>query len=888
MANKPCRAIGPFLVLLVVFFAVPALAQYGLPAPVDPRTYVSPSGKWRLDVDPSSIDGGGSADYVLKNEGNVAWSGRKPFTLLDAEVADTGVVAGYAYSGGLVVANQSKVHLVVLGALGEAVLNETEDREESRVLHGGPEPWVNGVLLDEETDRVTFRLDDYERDERWRTFRLSDGKPTTTDELTSPAVGEQGYAWLNDVRVVRGTPLNLVTWGIEERTDDQARPDIRFTLQDTAGRVFWQHELPRDRAPRATPGEKNDVSFPGALPHKKRGEFQIRAFRTGEKVLFRVIGDARSGFRVAEIERSTYEPREAKGTPPPAADEPATEVAPLPPITLGPGPSGDTNPTRGIQQFDIDGKGRFGFARRDAACAVTFVLLEDNEAREHAMGSLALKPNECYGPLVAWAGGSTWLVTQEYAKGGHGPVGWWIDVDTGVRRPFTLSEPLMALSVAGTGQGAVVLLAADDNFADTLLWFDTSNRENREFRKTFEADQGDLLSPEDVTVTRAGEIAVLDVIRHVIEVFDRSGAHKRSIDLEARWGREPSYPSGLSADGEGGFLVDDFGAELPVVRTENTGSIRAQFKPRYEDGSPTGRIYRVRVAADGRVWGSDGEALLQLDDRGVVVDSIGPSAGTHRLGEIAAWAIDRDENIYAADRRTGAVHVFDSKGLYQRACPPPPGLVAEALSDPSLSVSIDGRVLLRASDVISESESFVEFSPACATTTREVPARSLFWAPSGAGLWAQRFQELALLDVQGTEKLRVARRPDRRWLSMIHNTVVASDGSLAVASGARKDDGNSPESWALSVFQGDGKPRSIAFLPRSIDSGTFAFDGRRIVAWDGGRIRIMDIAGSTRALLAVPKDIQAIRKMPILLGRGGREAWLLDAERRIVHRISLP
>lgn len=886
MANRRSGADGLRAVFLLVLSAATGLgAQFGLPEPVDPKTYVSPSGRWSLDVDPSSIDGQGDADYILKNEGRVSWSGRKPFTLLDAEVADNGVVAGYAYSGGLVVAEGSKIHLIILDASGKAVLNKTEDREESRVIHGGPEPWVNGVLLDEETDRVTFRLDDHDRDERWKTFRLSDGKPVSTFELTDPAGTEQGYAWLNDVRVVRGTPLNLVAWGIEDLADERARPDIRFALLDTAGNVFWQHDLPKDRAPRATQGDKGDVNLPGALPHGKRGEFEIRSFRTGERVLFRVTGDGRSGYRVAEIQRRSLAPQPGEAAQAPGAEEIVNAVTALPPITLGRNREGGPNPTQGVQQFDIDAKGRFGFARRDAACAVTFVLMDGDSAREYALGSLALKPNECYGPLVAWAGGSTWLVSQEYAKGGRGPIGWWIDSGTGAIRPFTITEPLMVLAVAGTGQGAVVVLAADDNFADTLLWLDSSNVENRDFRKNIEADRGELLSPEDLTVTRGGDIAVIDVVRHVIEVFARSGAHKRSIDLEAKWGREPSYPSGLSADGEGGFLVDDFGAELPLVRILDTGSIRAELKPQYSDRTATGRIYRLRVAPDGRLWGSDGEALLQFDDRGVVVDSIGPSAGVHRLGEVAAWAVDSDERIYAVDRRSGGVHVFDSKGMDLRTCSPLPGQIADALYDPSLSVSIDGRVLLRTSEALSETEAFLEFSPTCALTTREVSARSLFWAPSAGGLWAQRFRELALLDAQGKEKLRINRRPDGRWLSMIYHAVIADDGSLAIATGARKDDGR--ESWALNVFDADGKPRSIAFLPSSIDSGTFAFDGRRVVAWDAGRLRIMDVAGRTMALLAAPKDIQAIRKMPILLSRNGREAWVLDGERRVVHRIPL-
>lgn len=883
MAIKRLRANwAPFL--LVAFAAARSTwAQFGLPVPVDPKSYFSPLGKWRLDVDPSTIYGAGGASYVVKNAGKTAWQGSKPFTLLAAEVTDGGVVAGYSYSGGTLEGHGSKIHLIILDAHGDLVLDATEDRRDTRVIHGDPEPWVNGILLDAETDRVTFRVEDSDVGERWETFCLSNGKAVSTHTLRRPDTPEKGYVWLHDVRAVRGTPLNLVAWGIEEDTNDGARPDTRFALLDSRGKTFWQFDPPRRRIRRDSP------EIPPILPHNALREFEILSALTGERVRFRVNGGAESGFRVSEIRRDPYD-MEDKTTPPPPNIETPSEARVLPSITLGrDGEGDDLNPVRGVTQFDIDSKGRFGFARRDAACTVTFVLLDGDATQERVLGSLEATHKECYTPLVAWAGGSTWLVTQEYAMGGSQPIGWWVDVDTRVLRRFTVSEALMPLAVAGTRQGAVVLIGANSDFATTLLWIDSNNRENRSFREAVDASHLSF-SPKDVAVTRTGDVAVIDVIRRFIDVFDRSGSHKQSIDLEATWGRDPRYPSGLSTAADGGFFVDDFGAERPLVRIDGDGSIRAEFSPRYEDGNATGRIYSVRVAPDGKVWGSDGEALLQLDERGVVVSSIGPSADVERLGEIAAWTIGQDEKTYAVDRRSGAVHVFDSKGLKVRTCAPGTGQIADALDDPSLSVSIDGRILLHAGDSFDETASFLEFSPNCSLTTRDVAARSMFWSPSPVGLWIRRFQELALLDLQGRETLRIDRRPDRRWLNVIHTVVLASNGSLAVASDGRKNDGDDgrSEDWALSTFGPGGQARTTAFFQPSVDSATFAFDGRRIVAWDGERLRITDVAGAKLALLSVPKELQAVKKLPILLRQNGREAWILDGERRIVHRVQLP
>lgn len=47
------------------------------------------------------MDGEGAATCRLTHQGQEVWSREQPFTLLGAGVGDDGVVAGYAYSGGL-------------------------------------------------------------------------------------------------------------------------------------------------------------------------------------------------------------------------------------------------------------------------------------------------------------------------------------------------------------------------------------------------------------------------------------------------------------------------------------------------------------------------------------------------------------------------------------------------------------------------------------------------------------------------------------------------------------------------------------------------------------------------------------------------------------------
>jgi len=110
------RTIVLTLVGTVLLLASSAVAQLIPPPVVNPATYESRSGEYVLEVDPSDMYGRGGASYRLTRQGQDVWSGGRPFTLLDAGVSDEGVVAGFAYSGGLQgFAKDDKLHLLILG-----------------------------------------------------------------------------------------------------------------------------------------------------------------------------------------------------------------------------------------------------------------------------------------------------------------------------------------------------------------------------------------------------------------------------------------------------------------------------------------------------------------------------------------------------------------------------------------------------------------------------------------------------------------------------------------------------------------------------------------------------------------------------------------------------
>src|SRR4051812_45790345 len=107
------------LAALIAPSASTSLAHQGLLPDLQPRAYASSDGRWKLFVDPTRRDGGGSGRYRCTRDGVEVWSGTKPWTFRDATVTSDGFAAGYSYSeGGLLTSGRGEFHVVVLAPDG--------------------------------------------------------------------------------------------------------------------------------------------------------------------------------------------------------------------------------------------------------------------------------------------------------------------------------------------------------------------------------------------------------------------------------------------------------------------------------------------------------------------------------------------------------------------------------------------------------------------------------------------------------------------------------------------------------------------------------------------------------------------------------------------------
>jgi hypothetical protein len=77
----PCRPLIPVFASILLGIAARLCAADSPVAILNPKEYTSPSGAYRLRVNPSNRDGAGKATYRLTYNGKEIWSGQRPFTL---------------------------------------------------------------------------------------------------------------------------------------------------------------------------------------------------------------------------------------------------------------------------------------------------------------------------------------------------------------------------------------------------------------------------------------------------------------------------------------------------------------------------------------------------------------------------------------------------------------------------------------------------------------------------------------------------------------------------------------------------------------------------------------------------------------------------------------
>lgn len=914
------------------FYPGCCLGQAAMELPLNPHRYVSASGRYALTVDPVDRFGRTTADCRLKRDGVAVWSARLPFTLREAAIGEDGTAVGYSYSSGLQGGRNAPDGNQGLGSMrllildprdGHLRLREKIERELSMVMHAPPVPVVDGVLLDEAGGRFIARLSGGKAGEIWRVYRLADGHPLARITLAKVLLASaQTAGYVAAARMVPGTSLILCQWKAYGSKD----PDRHFLLFNLDDRtVAWSTRFPAEQ-----PGEPTRTEVPSAAdapvdPLSKRmdgailevgpadptgSRFALWSARKRERVVYRVTRAA-SGRQTAW--QVTEEGRTPLEVPPPDPEEPQTApllslpTAPdtlLQPMEVFQFPADAVPPPaiRSVRNFAFDAEGNIGLLRVEGGHASLMLV----DPREH--GAVRREVNLSTPDLaaattrLAWLEKDRWLVVTynnatdaDWAKSSA----WLVDTAKETAVPFPGWDIPSVKGVSGAGDGRFVALEEHTvhysdhtmNMPESLLGLDREGR----CQWAVDEDHDTLFAPEDVTVLGDDKTAaVLETIRNDVVLCDLAdGNVLRKVDLKKAWGREPTYPSEITPDVEGGFIIGDWQNKVPYVRCRADGRTRATVTPRYADGRlVNGHGIAMRVDASGQLWMSDRDSLLRLDERGQVDLVLGQAGGQNPLGTVGTLTVRDDGYLYAASARDGSVFVFDEHGRQQAVCRPARQDVPDQANTFNVAVDAARHVFLGAGrfglsgDYDLEPPPQIEFGPdgkRLGTRQMHLGKSCMEWqfSPDGKRLLVTGYRDARVLDAATTRPVsKVTRQFDRRWLYQLPSRIVsAPDGTFALASDLQGDTSD----WALHLYAADGTPTRLVRMPPEAASAFVAYDGQHIVTMVKGTNRLVvfatnDLASArTFGVKLSPSNVLGVAWQPYFV-HGGQQLWLVCAE----------
>jgi hypothetical protein len=874
-----------------------AMASQGPPPKLNPKTYVSASGEYSLLVDPTDSYGRGAANCRLTKNGKAVWQCSLPYTFWEAVVSDRGQVAGYAYTSGPAgfAKNGRKLGagefvMAVLSSDGKILNEEKHNRETSRFLDYPPTPLAAGIILDGMDKRSIVRISDSDinrRSEQWWIFDLTSGKRVGKLE---PGESMSDGIMLR-ARAVPGTSLVLThAWSYASGNSGGAFSLV--DLDDSSGEAVWGFALDADYS---VPGDEKaedelraQIWKEGAiLDTNKSPGFAIYCAKEQKRIAFS-IKKADGKWRVHETGRTDHKLPSAKA-PRPAGPIPKIELQEAGAVRLVSMAARKESPIRDIEGFGFDADGRL--------CVLSVrkyvephLLQVDQRGRvlkdiRLLVGKLP-EVNEWAGPVNV--GGQRFVVTLSNGE------------EEGKARCFVADFAEATVSeVQGFDSFTITALAGfpDGRFAalvehrmrytrsEGLSLFDAEGKSVwQDLGAGHSGKQEDLLSPEDIACYGKDSIAVLDVIRHTIQLFGTKGDFRESIDLNKAWGREPSYPTRLIEDAAGGFVVHDFDAEFPLVRTDAKGRIRAQFVPKSTDGRRLS-VQSVQRAPDGRLWITDREIVARLSDTGTVDRILGEVAVSSAIYQLDCAKVGPNDRVYVADRRTKAVHVFDSSGKWLGVCVPDPKSIPVVGGIGCIAVSPQGEVFY-SGDVPTDQFQY-HFDDKMRWRGKihldvDTIRQELYFQPSGPLSWVQGYEEVILLRDLRTVVRKITRRADRKWLEHPSALGVAPDGSIAVV--ARSETGE----VSLNTYDPKGEPRTTYVGPKEwTDFGGVAYDGETVFFRNGNILYVVAKNDRCVGMTRLPCPANNPWEGPFLAAHR-TQLWFVDREGPTLRKFVIP
>ncbi|HKX45411.1 MAG TPA: hypothetical protein VJP77_01800 [Planctomycetota bacterium] len=893
--------------LLLASAAVTAPQFFGASPVYDPADHRSPSGAVVLHVDPSHPEGFGPCTAELRRDGEVVWSKQLPVTPVRAAVTDRGEVVGYAMTGRSG-EDVGEFVVAVLDPVGELVLEHRTPLAASRYLHTPENPFPLGLVVDHARGRFAVRIADEDARpgvESWWRFEIATGA-RLPDLRPEERLGlpEESRAWITEAHPLPGTPLTLVRAIARNRSGPGWKPTERgqlFALLRDDGRVAWRLDRPREFMltgdDRAQDELENRVRRHGAvLEVAGDGRFDLWLVADGERARFQAIQrpESENGWTVEEFGREAFAPTDEQ-------DANLDSVAPPEPLALErrePVELAVRSPAGralldGVWHWSVESDGHFLAIRstgpgRFSSLRVSpeGVVLAEQPLEKRADNPLA-------GDLSwgePWNG--QWLCVRSGSQESD-PAWFLVDAASGSIRPQAELElpgdwldKLDFEAVESSESGGFVAIASIDyeyTSRSVLLRFAVDGSLRWVVHGNLDGEAA-LLSPEDVTFAADGSVVVLDNIASRLQLYDSSGTHLRNVDLEALCGQEPNYPTRVRAHPDGSLLVHDFLGLPALWQIELDPDAAHALFPKTSDGAGAAVLARnARYAPDGSLWSADGYSLVQLDESGTVVRSLGSPAASDELHEPGSAAVLSDGRLAVQDRRTGALHVWNEQGalLFVGKTTPEDADHVDGVGE--LTSGPDGSVWVE-----SKEHGFLGWR---ADGERIGYARFGYgaaFAPDGEHVWTWGYESgVRIRTLSGEEQGTVERRADGTWIRNTADVIFGSDGEALLLDHPRLYS-QAEGAWLVRIAK-DGEPLSQRRIPPEFKWGTRM---HRVGPWtllsgSGSEVTLVDDRSGSFHSFTVPDEAED-SYWAHGLSPDGERLLCLDRSSNTLHRFGLP
>ena len=547
-------------------------------------------------------------------------------------------------------------------------------------------------------------------------------------------------------------------------------------------------------------------------------------------------------------------------------------------------------------QPGFDDSGRIGFLQSRPKARYRFVLADADGKSIHEtdLDVAELRGTE-QDPFVTWIAGDRWLLLASESTVGAKASAWWLDALHGKLSRINGFDCPEVSKLTGTHDGGFAVLGIHRSrysSENELISFDKKGRARWRVGKDHAEAMDLLFSPEALSSGAPGHVTVLDNIRKTVQHFDSVGRLQRTIKLETAWGRDPNYPTELTSGPGGELVIYDLNGSPSLVKMSSEYKVASQLTPKYSDGRRFLPVNSIATSPSGSVWISDGDSLARLNAKGETDRILGRLPLNGRLGDIDSLDVDQSGRIYAADGKTGAIHVFDSGGSRLRVCQP----AQDELQSPGYGRHVgavaDGSVFLFASTRDGGQWGSIKYISFDSHGDR-VGTRQL-----GLDVISERWYSLpgegkrlvlgyqATWVVNGYDKViaMIRRRPDGKWLDGSDRASVATDGSFAIIVGAARGDG---PIWTANLYTASGDPIRTVKLPAACERYFFTYTGKYLITRTTSEVCVFDNQGIPVLKFAPSVPDFANNSWACFTSMGGREFWLFPPERKSFYRYAL-